>query len=160
MTRRWFLALVSAALSLRIPGVSWIWTQTRDGSSPERAILEDAWVWCRRELPGWTLALQMLMRGPNNTRVNRYLFKSPSGDWLREVFFEVTHHFTHMRPNGNGRSLLEHYRTIQFIYGDDWLRTDLAFDRRQTSADRRLSAGKRCERLQMLELIERELLGA
>ena len=48
--------------------------------------------------------------------MDRYLLASPSGDEMREVVFQVTHYFTHVRPHGNGRSLLEHYRTIQYFY--------------------------------------------
>jgi hypothetical protein len=39
-------------------------------------ILEDQWVWRNREPPGWTFALQMLMIGPDRTRVDRYLLAS------------------------------------------------------------------------------------
>jgi hypothetical protein len=46
----------------------------------------------------------MLMIGPNRTRMDRYLLASPSGGEMREVVFQVTHYFIHVRPHGNGRS--------------------------------------------------------
>jgi hypothetical protein len=61
----------------------------RDGSTPARAILEDQWVWLNRKYPGWTLLLQMLMHGPNDSRIDRLIVGLPSGE-TRVLHFDVT----------------------------------------------------------------------
>jgi hypothetical protein len=111
MTRRWFVAFASAVLGARMAPRGANRVPTRDGSTPERAILEDQWRWWRRELPDWRLLMQTYERGPNGTRIDHYWLESPAGDQVREVYFDVTHvheatmHFikTGTWPKGKGR---------------------------------------------------------
>ncbi len=64
--------------------------QTRDGSTPANAILEDQNVWRTRNCPGFTLALQRLTV-IDGKHYDALTLASPSSDEMRVVYFDVSH---------------------------------------------------------------------
>lgn len=66
--------------------------QTRDGSTPANAILEDQNVWRKRNCPSFTLALQRLMV-IDGKHFDVLTLASPSSDKMRVVYFAVSHLF-------------------------------------------------------------------
>jgi hypothetical protein len=62
----------------------------RDGSTPELAIIEDQWVWRRRNCPDATLLLQRLIR--RNGKDFDELRLMSAGE-VRVVYFDVSHLF-------------------------------------------------------------------
>jgi hypothetical protein len=59
----------------------------RDGSTPELAIVEDQWVWRRRNCPDATVLLQKLI-GRNGKYFDELTLRS--ADEMRVVYFDVS----------------------------------------------------------------------
>jgi hypothetical protein len=59
----------------------------RDGSTPERAIVEDQWEWRRRNYPDATVLLQKLI-GSNGKYFDEVTLRSADG--VRVVYFDVS----------------------------------------------------------------------
>jgi hypothetical protein len=75
----------------------------RDGSSYERALLDDSWRWLNEHHPGWRLRLQKLA-SHEDRYIDVVLIELPSGE-VREVYFDVTTQF-----EASMRRLLEEVR--------------------------------------------------
>jgi hypothetical protein len=67
----------------------------RDGSTPAKAIIEDQNVWCRRNCPGFTVAIQKLM-GIDGKYFDELTLRSPE-DGMRVVYFDVSDLFKKAR---------------------------------------------------------------
>ena len=68
----------------------------RDGSSPRHAILADQVPWCRRNYPGFTVALQFLMSF-DGKYFDRLMLRGPNDETVF-VFFELSHFGSCGRP--------------------------------------------------------------
>jgi hypothetical protein len=95
MPRRWVILIVAAMIAVAaIIAVVYL-TPTRDGSSPERAVVlhvpEDKvtdaeWAWWQKHYPdAGLLPVIHSMEGHNGRIYSRYLLSTPKGE--KEVFF-------------------------------------------------------------------------